>query len=81
MLKILVQEKPLIKLLKTIGIGKSCPTTELFTKFNSCGYAHKQILRAQKLGFIARKSVKNNVFNTLTDDGIKLVKLAREIGV
>ena len=81
LLKILVEDKSLVKLLKTIGIGKGYPTRELLTRFNSYGYGHKQILKAQKRGFVARKNIKNKVFNILTADGIKLVKLAREIGV
>jgi hypothetical protein len=53
----------------------------LLTKLGAYGYGHKQLLKAQKRGLVARKSVKNKVFNNLTEDGKKLVKLAREIGV
>jgi len=53
----------------------------LLNKLGAYGYGHKQLLKAQKRGLVSRKSVKNKVFNSLTEDGKKLVKLAREIGV
>ena len=81
LLKILVEEKGLVKLLKTIGAGKEYPTRVLLTKLGAYGHGHKMLLKAEKLGLVARKSVKNKVFNKLTEDGKKLVKLAREIGV
>jgi hypothetical protein len=81
LLKILVEEKSLVKLLKTIGAGKAYPTRELLTKLGAYGYGHKMLLKAEKRGLVDRKSVKNKVFNKLTEDGKKLVKLAREIGV
>jgi len=82
LLKILVEEKALVKLLKTIGAGKAYPTREeLLTKLGAYGYGHKMLLKAEKRGLVDRKSVKNKVFNKLTEDGKKLVKLAREIGV
>jgi hypothetical protein len=81
LLKILVEEKSLIKLLKILGNGKGYSTRELLTKLGAYGYGHKQLLKAQKRGLVVRKSVKNRVFNNLTDDGKRLVKLAREIGV
>ena len=80
-LKVLVEEKALVRLLKTIGTGKGYPTRELLNKLGAYGYGHKQLLKAQKRGLVSRKSVKNKVFNSLTEDGKKLVKLAREIGV
>ena len=70
-----------VKLLKTIGAGKEYPTRVLLTKLGAYGYGHKMLLKAEKRGLVARKSVKNKVFNKLTEDGKKLVKLAREIGV
>jgi predicted transcriptional regulator len=81
LLKILVEEKALVKLLKTIGAGKAYPTRVLLTKLGAYGYGHKMLLKAEKRGLVDRKSVKNKVFNKLTEDGKKLVKLAREIGV
>jgi hypothetical protein len=81
LLKILVEEKSLVKLLKILGNGKGYSTRELLTKLGAYGYGHKQLLKAQKRGLVVRKSVKNRVFNNLTDDGKRLVKLAREIGI
>jgi hypothetical protein len=81
LLKILVEEKTLVKLLKTIGAVKAYPTRELLTKLGAYGYGHKQLLKAKKRGLVDGKSVKNKVFNKLTEDGKKLVILAREIGV
>ena len=81
LLKILVEEKGLVRLFKTLGTGRGYATRELLTKLGAYGYGHKQLLKAQKRGLVARKSVKNKVYNNLTEDGKKLVKLAREIGV
>ena len=81
LLKILVEERGLVRLLKTLGIGRGYPTRELLTKLGAYGYGHKLLLKAQKRGLVARKSVKNKVYNSLTEDGKILVKLAKEIGV
>jgi hypothetical protein len=81
LLKILVEERGLVRLLKTLGIGRGYPTRELLTKLGAYGYGHKLLLKAQKRGLVARKGVKNKVYNSLTEDGKKLVKLAKEIGV
>jgi hypothetical protein len=81
LLKILVEEKGLVRLLKTLGTGRGYSTRELLTKLGAYGYGHKQLLKAQKRGLLARRSVKNKVFNNLTEDGKKLVKRAKEIGV
>jgi hypothetical protein len=81
LLKILIEEKGLVRLLKTLGIGRGYATRELLTKLGAYGYGHKQLLKAQKRGLVARKGVKNKVYNSLTEDGKKLVKLAKEIGV
>ena len=81
LLKILVEERGLVRLLKTLGIGRGYPTRELLTKLGAYGYGHKLLLKAQKRGLVARKSVKNKVYNSLTEDGKRLVKLAKEISV
>ena len=81
LIKKLVEEKGLVRLLNKLGTGRWYATRELLTKLGAYGYGHKQLLKAQKRGLVARKSVKNKVFNNLTEDGKKLVKLAREIGV
>jgi hypothetical protein len=81
LLKVLVERKALVKLLKTIGTGKGYSTRELLTKLGAYGYGHKLLLKADKLGLVDRKTVKNKVFNTLTSEGKKLVILAKEVGV
>jgi hypothetical protein len=81
LLKVLVEQKALVKVLKTIGPGKGYSTRELLTKLGAYGYGHKLLLKADKLGLVDRKTVKNKVFNTLTSEGKKLVNLAKEVGV
>ena len=81
LLKLLVEQKALVKVLKTIGVGKGYSTRELLTKLRAYGYGHKLLLKADKLGLVDRKTVKNKVFNTLTSEGKKLVNLAKEVGV
>ena len=81
LVKILVEQRGLVKVLKTIGTGKGYPTRELLTKLGAYGYGHKLLLRAHKSGLVDRKNVKNKVFNTLTTDGKKIVAIAKEIGV
>lgn len=81
LLKILVEEKALVKLLRTIGQGKGYPTRELLTNLGAYGYGHKLLLKAHKRGLVDRKTVKNKVYNSLTSDGRKIVMIAREIGL
>ncbi|HKX20231.1 MAG TPA: hypothetical protein VJM74_01020 [Nitrososphaeraceae archaeon] len=80
-LKILIEEKGLVRLLKTIGTGRGYSTRELLTKLGAYGYGHKLLLKAHKRGLVSRKTLKNKVYNSLTEDGKKIVKLAKEIGV
>jgi hypothetical protein len=81
LLKVLVEQKALVKLLKTIGPGRRYPTRELLTMLGAYGYGHKLLLKADKLGLVDRKTVKNKIFNSLTGDGKKIIALAKEIGV
>jgi hypothetical protein len=81
LVKILVEQKALVKLLKTIGLGRGYSTRELLTKLGAYGYGHKLLLRAHKRGLVDRKNEKNKVYNSLTSDGKKLVAIAKEIGV
>jgi hypothetical protein len=81
LLKVLVEQKALVKVLKTIGAGKGYSTRELLTKLGAYGYGLKLLLKADKLGLVDRKTVKNKVFNTLTSEGKKFVILAKEVGV
>ena len=81
LLKVLIERKALVKLLKTIGAGKGCSTRDLLTKLGAYGYGHKLLLQADILGLVDRKTVKNKVFNSLTSDGKKILLIAKEIGV
>ncbi len=81
LLKILVERKALVKILKTIGMGKGYSTRDLLTKLGAYGYGHKLLLQADKLGLVDRKTVKNKVYNSLTSDGKKIVMIAKEIGL
>ena len=81
LLKVLVERKALVKLLKTIGMGKGYSTRDLLTKLGAYGYGHKLLLQADKLGLVDRKTVKNKIFNSLTSDGKKIVMIAKELGV
>lgn len=81
LLKILVQQRALVRLLITIGPGKGYSTRELLTKLGAYGYGHKLLLRAHKIGLVDRKNLKNRVVNSLTSDGKKIIILAKEIGV
>ena len=71
----------MVKILKTIGMGKGYSTRDLLTKLGAYGYGHKLLLQADKLGLVDRKTVKNKIFNSLTSDGKKIVMIAKELGV
>lgn len=81
LVKILVEQRGLVRLLKTIGTGRGYPTRELLTKLGAYGHGHKLLKEANKKHLVDRKSVKNRIFNSLTGDGKKLVTIAKEIGV
>lgn len=63
LLKILVEEKALVKVLRIIGQGKDYPTRELLTKLGAYGYGHKLLRKAHKRGLVDRKTIKNKVYN------------------
>ena len=81
LLKVLVDPKALVKLLKTIDMEKGYSTRDLLTKLGAYGYGHKLLLQADKLGLVDRKTVKNKVFNSITSDGKKIIMIAKEIDV
>ena len=81
LVKILLEEKALVKLLKTISRGREYATRALLTKVGAYGYGHKLLLKAQKKDLVERKTVKNKVFNKLTSDGKKILVIAKQIGV
>jgi hypothetical protein len=80
LLKILIEEKAVVKLLKTIG-DKEYPTRKLLKKLGAYGYGHKLLKKAERKGLVERKIVKNRIQNRLTPDGKKIIKLAKDIGV
>jgi histone acetyltransferase (RNA polymerase elongator complex component) len=80
LLRILIKERAIVRLLKTIGAA-DYPTRELLNKLGAYGYGHKLLVRAEHIGLVQRKVNKNKVFNKLTPDGKKVVALAKKIGV
>ena len=85
-LKMLVEEKAVVRLLKTIG-DKEYHTRELLRMLGEWGHGHKLLLKAYKLGLVERQRSKPEgrgnwrVYNRLTKSGKEDVKLARQIGV
>lgn len=80
LLRLIVEEKALLKVLKTIGTHEY-HTRELLKKVGAYGYGHKLLLEAEKKGLVKRRIVKNRMYNKLTKKGQDLIKLARQIGV
>jgi hypothetical protein len=80
LLRLIIREKALVKLLKTID-NKEYHTRELLTRLGAYGYGHKLLVKAHKIKLVERRVVKNKIYNRLTTKGKELVKLAREIGV
>ena len=80
LLRLIVEEKALLKVLKTIG-AHEYHTRELLKKVGAYGYGHKLLLEAEKKGLVKRRIVKNRMYNKLTKKGQDLIKLARQIGV
>ena len=80
LLRLIIREKALVKLLKTID-NKEYHTSELLKRLGAYGYGHKLLVKAHKIKLVERRVVKNKIYNRLTTKGKELVKLAREIGV
>jgi hypothetical protein len=80
LLRLIIREKALIKLLKTID-NKEYHTRELLKRLGTYGYGHKLLVKAHKIKLVERRVVKNKIYNRLTIKGKQLVKLAREIGI
>jgi DNA-binding HxlR family transcriptional regulator len=80
LLRLIVEEKALLKVLKTIGT-REYHTRELLKKVGAYGYGHKLLLEAEKKGLVKRRIVKNRMYNKLTKKGQDLIKLAKQIGV
>ena len=79
-LRILIEERAVVKLLKTIG-NREYPTRKLLKRLGAYGYGHKLLLRAERKGLVERTMVKNKIQNRLTPNGKKILKLAKDIGV
>ena len=86
LLRLLIRERGVVKLLRTIG-SDSYPTRELLNILKEWGYGHILLLKANKLGLVERERVRNQgkgnwrVYNRLTKKGRDVIKLAELIGV
>ncbi len=80
LIKIMIEERALVKLIKTIG-DKEYSTRDLLKKLGAYGYGHKLLLKAEERGLVERNNVKNKTFNKLTKEGKKIIRLAQEIGI
>jgi hypothetical protein len=80
LLRLMIREKALIRLLKTIG-DREYHTRDLLKRLGAYGYGHKLLVKAHTIKLVERRVVKNKRYNKLTKKGRALVKLAREIGV
>jgi hypothetical protein len=85
-LKLIIKERALVRLLKTID-NEAFDTRELLNELGEYGYGHKLLLKADKLGLVERRKVKPNgkgnwrISNKLSNKGKQVIKLAKEIGV
>jgi hypothetical protein len=87
-LKILINERPLIPLLRVLKKNKELHTRELLITMGSWGYGQSLMKRATNLGLIERKVKKEKsrgrgkprIYNALTNKGREVVKLADRIG-
>ena len=85
-MRVLVEEKPIVRLLKTIG-NDTYHTRELLDTLKGWSYGHRLLLRAEKLGLIERKRSRPEgrgnwrVYNRLTGKGREVLKIARRLGV
>ena len=80
LLRLIVEEKALLRVLRTIG-NHEYHTRDLLKKLGAYGYGHKLLLEAEKKGLVNRRIVKNRMDNKLTKKGKDVIKLAKEIGV
>ena len=87
-LKVLINERPLIPLLKILKKNKELHTRELLIAMGSWGYGQSLMKRATYLGLIERKVKKEKspgrgkprIYNSLTNKGREVVGLADEVG-
>ena len=87
-LKVLINDRPLIPLLRILKKNKELHTRELLITMGSWGYGQSLMKRATNLGLIERKVKKEKspgrgkprIYNSLTNKGREVVKLADRIG-
>ena len=86
-LKVLINERPLIPLLRVLK-KKELHTRELLITMGSWGYGQSLMKRATNLGLIERKVKKDKspgrgkprIYNSLTNKGREVVGLADKVG-
>ena len=86
-LKVLINERPLIPLLRILKKNKELHTRELLIKMGSWGYGQSLLKRATNLGLIERKVKKERsarrgkprIYNSLTNKGRDVVGLADKV--
>ena len=87
-LRVLINEKPLIPLLRVLKKNKELHTRELLVTMGSWGYGQSLMKRATNLELIERKIKKEKtrgrgkprIYNALTNKGREVVALADRIG-
>jgi hypothetical protein len=87
-LKVLINERSLIPLLRILKKNKELHTRELLITMGSWGYGQSLLKRATNLGMIERKVKKEKsagrgkprIYNSLTNKGRDLVGLADKVG-
>src|SRR5687768_7468086 len=87
-LKVLMNERPLISLLRILKKNKELHTRELLLTMGSWGYGQSLMKRATNLGLIERKVKKEKspgrgkprIYNSLTNKGREAVGLADKVG-
>ena len=87
-LKVLINERPLIPLFRILRKNKELHTRELLIAMGSWGYGQSLMKRATNLGLIERKVKKEKspgrgkprIYNSLTNKGREVVILADKVG-
>ena len=87
-LKVLMNERPLIPLFRILKKNKELHTRELLITMGSWGYGQSLMKRATNLGLIERKVKKEKsrgrgkprIYNSLTNKGREVVGLADKVG-
>ena len=87
-LKVLINERPLIPLFRILRKNKELHTRELLIAMGSWGYGQSLMKRATNLGLIERKVKKEKspgrgkprIYNSLTNKGREVVVLADKVG-